>query len=179
MVIDGVRIDDNAVVSARPVIDVLVVDDNRSLLRRDTTGLTLALQRPGQIVFKTLSWRNATMQPVGTDNIFRIQYQSDSLVAGTYRLRVTAQDAVGNVAPPYQARFQVVNEQNLTVFTVYPNPFREQTLFTFVLTGSQPPKTATLTITNLAGPHRPSPPGESIWPAGTHRSERVGMGRAQ
>ena len=151
VVIDGTRIDDNAVVSARPVIDVLVADDNRSLLRRDTTGLTLALQRPGQVAFKPLNWRNATMQPAGADNIFRIQYRSDSLVAGTYRLRITAQDAVGNVAPPYQARFRVVNEQNLTAFTVYPNPFREQTLFAFALTGSQPPKTATLTITDLAG----------------------------
>lgn len=149
--IDGTRIDDNAIVSARPIIDVLVADDNRSLLRRDTIGLTLALQRPGQSVFKPLSWRTATMKTAGTDNIFRIQYASELLVAGTYRLRVTALDAVGNVAPPYQTRFRVVNEQSLTNLTIYPNPFREQTLFLFSLTGSQPPKTATLTITDLTG----------------------------
>ena len=149
--IDGLRINDNAVVSARPIVDVLIADDNRSLLRQDTTGLTLALQRPGQSAFEPLSWRNATMQPARADNIFRIQYASELLVAGTYRLRVTARDAVGNAAPPYLTRFRVVNEQNLTDLSVYPNPFRRQTLFMFSLTGSQPPKTATLTITDLTG----------------------------
>ncbi len=148
--IDGIRINDNAVVSARPRIDVLVADDNRSLLRQDTTGLTLALQRPGQSTFEPLSWRNATLQPAQADNIFRVQYRSEVLAAGTYRLQATARDAVGNVAPPYQTRFRVVNEQSLTDLTVYPNPFREQTLFRFVLTGGQPPNYATLTITDLA-----------------------------
>ena len=149
--IDGVRIDDNAVVSARPRIDVLVADDNRSLLRRDTTGLTLALQRPGQTAFVPLSWRDATMQPAGVDNVFRIQYTSAFLAAGTYQLRVTARDAVGNAAPPYQTRFRVVNEQSLTDLSAYPNPFREQTLVAFSLTGLQSPKTALLTITDLTG----------------------------
>lgn len=149
--IDGAKIDDNAIVSARPRIDVLVADDNRSLLRRDTTGLTLAMQRPGQAMFEQLSWRNATVQPTGTDNVFRVSYQSGPLLAGLYRLRATAQDAVGNVAVPYQTRFRVVNEQDLTHLTVYPNPFREQTIFAFTLTGNWPPGLATLTITDLTG----------------------------
>lgn len=148
---DGRRIEDGAVVSARPVIDVLVADENRALLRRDTTGLSLLLQRPGQTVFERLNWRDAPLQPAGTDNVFRIRYPSPPLPEGNYRLLVTAQDILGNPAAPYQTRFRVIHDRQLTGLTVYPNPFRDQTLFAFHLTGDQTPVDATLTISDLTG----------------------------
>jgi len=154
--IDGSRIEDNAVVSARPVIDVLVADDNRSLIRRDTTGIDLYLQRsdPNQPLDwrnVRLNWRNATVQPTGADNVFRVRYPSAELTEGTYRLLVTARDAVGNRASPYDVRFRVVNERGLTDLTVFPNPFRDQVQFSFQLTGRQAPDAVTLTIRNLNG----------------------------
>ena len=154
--IDGSRIEDNAVVSARPVIDVLVADDNRSLIRRDTTGIDLYRQRsdPNQPLDwrnVRLNWRNATVQPTGTDNVFRVRYPSAELTEGTYRLLVTARDAVGNRASPYDVRFRVVNKRGLTDLTVFPNPFRDQVQFSFQLTGRQAPDAVTLTIRNLNG----------------------------
>ena len=154
--IDGARIEDNTVVSARPVIDVLIADDNRSLIRRDTVGVDLYLQRSGPNQptdwrNARLNWRNATVQPTGADNVFRVRYPSAELPEGTYRLLVTARDVVGNPAPPYAVSFRVVNERSLTDLTVSPNPFRDRVSFSFQLTGRQAPNALTLTIRDLNG----------------------------
>ncbi|GAB3804271.1 hypothetical protein GCM10028819_35550 [Spirosoma humi] len=149
---DGVRITDGALVSARPLIDILVADDNRALIRRDTAGLDLYLQRPGtNTPFERLSWRNSNSQPTAPDNIFRLRYPSPTLSEGIYHLLVTASDRLGNKAVPYQVSFQVVNDRKLTQFAIYPNPFHDQVLFSFQLTGDQSPANAALTITNLSG----------------------------
>lgn len=151
VVVDGARITDDEVVSARPVIEVLVADNNRSLIRHDTTGLDLFLQRPGKNApFERLNWRNAT-QRTGADNVFRIVYPLQKLVAGTYQLLVTARNAVGNLAVPYSVRFRVMTEQKLTDLTVYPNPFHQQIRFSFHLTGEQAPDSLTLILTDLPG----------------------------
>lgn len=154
--IDGARIGENTVVSARPVIDVLVADDNRSLIRRDTAGVDLYLQgadptRSSDWRNARLNWRSATVQPTGADNVFRVRYPSAELAEGSYRLLVTARDVVGNPAVPYEVGFRVVNERNLTDLTVSPNPFRDRVLFAFRLTGGQAPDALTLTIRDLTG----------------------------
>ncbi|SFE71408.1 putative type IX secretion system sortase PorU2 [Spirosoma endophyticum] len=149
---DGARITDGSTVSAKPLIDIVVADENRTLIRRDTAGLNLYLQRPGKnTIFERLSWRTAKIQPVGADNVFRLRYPSAMLPEGSYQLLVTARDAVGNEAVPYKVSFRVLNERKLTDLTVYPNPFRDNVLFSFQLTGNQAPSTLTLTLTDLSG----------------------------
>ena len=149
---DGARIMDGSGVSATPRIDVLVADENRSLIRHDTTGVDLYLQRPEKNApFERLSWQKATIQATGTDSAFRIRYRSPLLPEGTYHLLATARDAVGNGAIPYQVSFRVVVESALTGLQVYPNPFHSQTLFSFTLTGSQAPDGLTITLTDLNG----------------------------
>ena len=149
---DGARITDGAVVSASPRIDLLVADENRSLIRHDTTGLDLYLQRPGKNAsFERLDWRKATIQAAGADSAFRVRYPSPLLSEGIHHLLATARDAVGNQAVPYQVSFRVVAESALTGLRVYPNPFYSQTLFTFTLTGSQAPDGLTVSLTNLNG----------------------------
>ncbi|GAB4016715.1 hypothetical protein GCM10028773_10720 [Spirosoma koreense] len=148
---DGARITDDAVVSAQPVIDILVADDNRSLVRRDTTGLALYLQRPGRTAsYERLNWRGATMQ-AGIDNVFRVRYPAPILSEGTYQLLITAQDAIGNAAAPYQVRFQVVRQRQLADLLVSPNPSRSEFRFSFTLTGDRPPEALTITLTDLNG----------------------------
>src|SRR5205823_5775349 len=108
--------------------------------------------RPGtNTAFERLSWRNSVSQPTSPDNVFRLRYPSPTLSEGTYHLLVTASDRIGNRAVPYQVSFQVVNDRKLTQLTIYPNPFQEQVLFTFQLTGDMAPGNVVLTITNLSG----------------------------
>jgi hypothetical protein len=149
--IDGAHIDNDAVVSARPTIDVLVADDNRSLIRRDTTGLALFLLRPGAFRPERLNWRNAFVISKPGEAAFRIRYLSQPLPEGTYQLLVTAYDMIGNLAAPYQVRFRVINEQRLDKLTAYPNPFRDQIFITWQLTGEQAPDQLTMTISDLTG----------------------------
>ncbi|UFH53343.1 C25 family cysteine peptidase [Spirosoma sp. KNUC1025] len=149
---DGARITDGAVVSANPVIDVLVADENRSLIRRDTLGLDLFLKQSGKRTdFQRLNWQQASVQTTGPDNAFRIRYPFPTLAEGDYQLLVTARDAVSNSAVPYQVTFRVVSEQSLTSLVVYPNPFRGQTLFTFTLSGQQAPANVLITLTDRTG----------------------------
>ena len=149
---DGARITDGAVVSATPLIDILVADENRSLIRHDTTGLDLYLRQPGKNApFERLSWQKASIQAMGADSAFHLRYFSPFLPEGTYHLLATARDAVGNRAIPYQVSFRVVAESALTGLQVYPNPFHTQTLFAFTLTGSQAPDGVTISLTDLSG----------------------------
>jgi hypothetical protein len=149
--VDGARIDNDAVVSARPTIDILIADDNRSLIRRDTTGLALFLLRPGTSQPERLSWRNALILSKPGEAVFRIRYSSQPLPEGTYQLLATASDAVGNLADPYRVSFRVVSEQRLENLVAYPNPFRDQVLITCQLTGNELPATLTLTVSELTG----------------------------
>ena len=149
---DGARLTDGSVISAQPVIDVLVADENRSLIRRDTTGLDLFLQRPKKNArFERVSWQNATIYPDEKDNVFRIRFQSTKLAEGSYHVLITARDVVGNAAVPYQASFQIVNNHRLADLTIYPNPFRDQARFAFTLTGDQAPMNVTITLSDLNG----------------------------
>ncbi|MBN8822593.1 MULTISPECIES: C25 family cysteine peptidase [unclassified Spirosoma] len=149
---DGARIADGAVVSSHPILDILVADDNRSLIRRDTTGLDIYLQKPGKNApFVRLNWHNIIRQSMEKGNIFRLQYPLPPLTDGLHHLTVTARDAVGNAAVPYQVGFRVETETLLDQLSVSPNPFQHQVVFSFVLTGKQAPSTMTLTITDLNG----------------------------
>jgi hypothetical protein len=149
---DGARITDGSVVSASPQIDILVADENRSLIRHDTTGLDLYLQRPEKNApFERLSWQKATIQAMGDDSAFHIRYPSPLLSEGVYHLLATARDALGNRAVPYQVSFRVVTESALTGLQVYPNPFHSQTLFAFTLTGNQATDGVTISLTDLNG----------------------------
>ncbi len=149
---DGARITNGSVISARPRIDVLVADENHSLIRHDTTGLDLYLQRPEKNAsFERLIWQQATILPMGPDSVFHLRYTSPLLSEGTYHLLATARDAIGNGAIPYQVSFQVVAESALTGLQVYPNPLHSQTLFAFTLTGSQVPDGLTISLTDLNG----------------------------
>jgi hypothetical protein len=150
--IDGARIDSEAIVSTKPVIDVLVTDNNRSLIRQDTLGLDMFLQPVGDSQpWQRLNWRNTRTLSQKGAGIFRIQYQSTPLAAGTYQLLVTARDALNNAAAPYWVSFRVVNERRLDEVVTYPNPFQDWTLISWRLTGEQAPERINLTINDLTG----------------------------
>ena len=153
---DGQRIGNGDVVAPQPVIDVLVQDENTRLLRTDTTGLELYLQRPCRTEpcpYERLSLRNSSTQwtPAGPDNGFRLRYQPAPLPDGRYAFLAIGSDLSGNRSTPYQAHFTVRTKPELTSAGVYPNPFGGKTRFFVTITGQTPPADLSIRITDQTG----------------------------
>ncbi len=153
---DGQRIGDGDVVAPRPLIDVLVQDENTRLLRTDTTGLELYLQRPclaEPCPYERLSLQGNTVRwTAGSDNAFRLSYQPTALLTdGRYAFVAVGSDLSGNRATPYQIHFMVKTTPELISAGVYPNPFAGQTRFFVSLTGQTPPANLSIRIVDHAG----------------------------
>ncbi|CCH54024.1 hypothetical protein BN8_03163 [Fibrisoma limi BUZ 3] len=154
---DGRRIGDGDIVSPRPVINVLLLDENPRLLRADTTDLALYLQRPcaaEPCPYERLSLQRGMVywKPAGPDNAFRLTYQPAlPLPDGRYTFEATGYDLSGNRAAPYRIHFVVKTSPELANVSVYPNPFVRDTRFTFVVTGTVPPADLFVQISDLSG----------------------------
>ena len=153
VVFDGLKIRNEAIVSANPTILVQLRDENKFLFKRDTLGLDLFLQRPNQ-GFKRVSFSNnngLTFQPADFQNAYQIEYRPGTLPDGIYRLRAQGSDASQNRTGVYEIVFRVLNEQKLLAFAAYPNPFRDVLRFSFVVSGSNAPDDAQIIINDANG----------------------------
>jgi len=152
---DGRRIANTAFVAPQPLISVLVADENTRLLRTDPTGLELYLQRPcaqQPCPFDRLPVSAATASWRANGGTFQLDYRpAQPLPDGVYTLEVYGSDLSGNRAKPYAIRFTVKQQAVVQSISVAPNPFADQTVIRYVLTGTQPPPPATLRLFDLTG----------------------------
>ncbi len=152
---DGQRIMDGEIISPSPLVVVNVKDENKLLVRQDTTGLELYVRRPGGSRFERVSLQdpNVRWTPAGADNQFRLEWQPRNLPDGIYTLEVRAEDVSGNKAglEPYRISFEVVNQSTITHFYPYPNPFSTGTRFVFTLTGATVPEQIKIQIMTVSG----------------------------
>jgi hypothetical protein len=142
---DGMRIMNGDIVSPSPTISVAINDENKFLIRKDTTGIRVELQRPcaqANCPFEriNLGGHEVTLFPAGPNNKFELRYKPEKLPDGVYTLRVQAKDVSGNLSgvKPYTIQFEVVNEVAITNFLPYPNPFSSKMWFVYTLTGDMP-----------------------------------------
>ncbi len=154
--IDGEFIMDGDIVSPSPMIVMRLKDENKILLKSDTTGVELFLKRPCEgCDFEriSLSAPNVVWHPAASGSDFRVEYQPESLADGIYTLKAQAADQSGNISgsEPYSVRFEVINESQITNFFPYPNPFSTSTRFVFTLTGAEIPNEIIIQIMTVAG----------------------------
>lgn len=156
---DGKYINNGDVVSPRPLIAVVVRDENPILRKQDTTGIHLYLKKHGvadavatDFERVRLSADNVTFAPATNEQPFTLTFQPE-LEDGTYTLRVQGEDASGNVSAtqPYEISFVVVNQSTIICFYPYPNPLSTDTYFTFTLTGPTVPERLAVHIMNVTG----------------------------
>ena len=156
---DGKYINDGDVVSPRPLIAVVLRDENPILRKQDTTGINLYLKKgkktdtlATEFERVRLSADNVTFTAATDEKPFSLTYQPE-LEDGTYTLRVQAEDVSGNAsgAQPYEISFAVINQPTITCFHPYPNPLTTSTNFTFTLTGSVMPDQLGVQIMNVTG----------------------------
>lgn len=160
---DGQHILNGDIVSAKPMIEIKLKDENRFLALNDTNKyriyLTVPDGSPKQVYFEgaqglntskdLLKWTPAQLP----DNSFRITFSPELLTDGIYELKAQARDESGNASGnnDYRISFEVINKSTITNFINYPNPFTTSTRFVFTLTGSVVPTYLKIQIATVTG----------------------------
>jgi hypothetical protein len=148
---DGVEIIDGDIVSSEPEVVVTLEDD--SPLAIDTSYFTLV---------HTFDKNTKILRFSDPDVDFSYNPYPESratvtwtpeLEDGDHILEVLAKDASGNFFDSTSSRtkFSVFTENDITEVYNYPNPFKDETHFTFLLRGAEKPDEINIKIYTIAG----------------------------
>jgi len=153
---DGRHIINNEIVSPNPKIHIVSKDNNKLLLQNDTNTFTLALKYPNSNSFTDIpiTSPNVNFIPAtNSSNVAQLDFNPTGLQDGTYTLKVQSRDGSKNEAGSlfYEISFRVINEQSVTNFYPYPNPFSTSMKFVFTLTGNELPQDVRISIMTLSG----------------------------
>ena len=144
--INGRYIENKDFVPSSPLIMIKVFDENKHILKQDTSGMRVFLAppcgsepcplSPVALTSSEIQWYAATE----TDP-FTIEFRPTNLADGVYTLRVEANDGKHNSSGsvPYQIQFTVKSESTLTIADPYPNPFSANLYFKIVIAGNDVP----------------------------------------
>lgn len=144
---DGKQILNGDIISANP--DVMITLTDNGPLPLDTSFFTIVLDNdPLSFAHDGLTY-DYTPYPNSKAEI----HWKPKLKDGTYKLIVLAKDGSGNFfdSTSYQITFSVYNETDLTRVYNYPNPFKDDTYFTFELRGNSLPEKVRIKIYTIAG----------------------------
>jgi len=156
---DGKHILDGDIVSANPMIQITLEDDNPYMLLDDTSYVKLYLQTPQQneperVYFIENGKENMEFIPAeDSKNQCQVKFNPELYKDGKYQLMVQAMDASMNESgkEDYSISFEVQNESTITEVLNWPNPFSTATHFVFTLTGSQIPSYFKIQIMTITG----------------------------
>ncbi|HSY61333.1 MAG TPA: hypothetical protein VK796_05625, partial [Cytophaga sp.] len=154
---DGVRIFDGDLVSASPLINISLRDNNRYLLMSDPNSIQLFLQYPAQSTPVQITSTNPIVKSWSLENTrtntFVAEVQPTGLADGTYTLIVQGSDVSGNKSGSNQYRitFKVENKPSISYFYPYPNPFSTSCRFVFTLSGTTVPNNLKIQIMTVSG----------------------------
>jgi hypothetical protein len=160
---DGSHILNGDIISAKPTINIQLLDENRFIALNDTGNFRFSITDPNGLVqfipFESAPGINTEQQllqwiPANLPkNSFNIIYQPTLLKDGVYTLGVQATDESGNQSGmnDYKIQFEVVNKSTITEVINYPNPFSTSTRFVFTLTGSEVPDDFRIRIMTVSG----------------------------
>jgi hypothetical protein len=159
---NGYHIMNGDIVDPFAEVVISLKDENLFLLldeEADTANFGIYLTSPDGIQ-RRMNFRNSLGQPLMTwipandgDNKFKIIFDGDFQMDGTYRLLVQGTDESGNISGDfdYDIEFEVDHHSSITNLMNYPNPFSTQTQFVFTLTGSVIPDEFTIQILTVSG----------------------------
>ena len=156
---DGRHIVHEEFVSDHPEIVIRLWDENRFLLKEDTTGISIFLRGPcgdggcGDFSRIHFSRADISWSAAAAASDFRIVFSPQALAEGTYTLRVEAVDASGNPAgeQPYEVAFRIQHSHSVIVSSPYPNPFYLSAAFDVMVAGDAAGSSYELHIVDLNG----------------------------
>ena len=152
---DGKQIQNNEIISAKPLIQISLKDENLFRIRTDTLGIEIALKSCKKCNFKRVYFKDSTIswKANQTNNNFIVNYLPKFLTDDTLTLQVQGRDVSGNLAgtQPYIISFRIIQKQELKSFIAYPNPFEVFTKFSFVITDSETPDECKIELFDFHG----------------------------
>ncbi len=153
---DGVHILDGELVSASPLISIVVKDENQHAFLQDPSAMSVILidgEGQDQEISLTNNPQEVRFFPADEKNDFRLEFKPEKLADGKYTLEVNARDASGKASgvSPYRISFEVISEASVTNFYPFPNPFSTKTNFIFTLTGSTVPDNMKIQVLTVTG----------------------------
>ncbi len=145
---DGVEITDGDYVKPAPQI-LVTMNDNTMFTAADTSTISIALDTK-RVPYANNASLNFTPLPSGGAQVLFTPTLGD----GDHTITIEGHDIAGNKADNLGSRtisFIVQGQQQLLNVVNFPNPFDNETYFTFNYTGSQPPEEASIKIFTVAG----------------------------
>lgn len=123
---DGRQLADYEYISSGATLEIQLFDENKFLVRSDTSGIVLWLKKKcAGCTEQRIYLQNARLKSIAPNNFF-LSLDFPELEPGEYKLTVRAQDLSGNVAPEYTINFRISDLPELTDIFVSPNPFSEK-----------------------------------------------------
>lgn len=159
---NGYHILNGDIVSPKSEIVISLKDENEFLImdsEADTSFFGIYLTDPNGVQTR-LNFRNSLGEPLmewipanASNKKFKIIYNGNFNIDGTYRLLVQGADKSGNLSGNYEydIEFEIDHKSTITALMNYPNPFSTQTQFVFTLTGSVIPDDFTIQIMTISG----------------------------
>jgi len=159
---NGYHILNGDIVSPQSEVLITLKDENQYLImdsETDTAYFGLYLTDPNGVQ-KRLNFRNSLGEPLmewvpadPSNKKFKIIYNGNFDLDGTYRLLVQGSDKSDNISGDFQydIEFEVDHKSTITALMNYPNPFSTQTQFVFTLTGAVVPDQFTIQIITISG----------------------------
>lgn len=156
---DGRHILNGELVSAMPVINIQLNDEDKFRHITDASFFTVLLQRPGQTVPAVIDVNSNSFHfSVDKTNgsVAKLTYEpgkTGPLPDGIYTLEVQGRDASNTNAGAqnFQVKFEVVNASQISNVYPYPNPVVSKARFVFTLTGQELPRNMKIQIVTLTG----------------------------
>jgi hypothetical protein len=144
---DGSEIINGDIVSAKP--DVKIIMSDNSPLPLDTSFFTIVYDNNLLYFAQPELSYDYTPYP---DSRVEIHWTPE-LPDGEHKLEILAKDASGNFFDTTSSRttFNVFNETDITDVFNYPNPFTNETNFTFSLRGTELPEELKIKVYTIAG----------------------------
>jgi hypothetical protein len=152
---DGKQIQNNEIVSTKPLIEISLKDENLFRIKTDTLGFELSLKSCLKCAFRRIYFKDSTISYTRNliDNNFIIRYLPNFISNDTLTLQVQGSDVAGNLAgiKPYTISFRIIQKPEVKSFIVFPNPLELFTKFSFVITGAEVPDEFSVELFDLQG----------------------------
>ncbi|MCE7041012.1 C25 family cysteine peptidase [Dyadobacter sp. CY312] len=150
--IDNRLLSNGDFVSIKPQIDIQVMDENKFLIRTDTTGIEVYIKEDCHMCPETRISLSNTVTNSYVPNVFQVRLVDlPKFSPGNYLLRVRVRDVSGNIAPEYRMGFEVADSSSIGEISVSPNPSTSYFRFSLYLRRSIPDQSVSLTVSDIYG----------------------------